>query len=426
MDLGPFPHAWGHARAISLDAADPLAALRHRFVIDDPDLVYLDGNSLGRLPIDAVDAVHEITEREWGIQLIRSWNDGWGELQLEMGDLLAPVIGANPGEVILSDSTSVNLYKLATAAVAAAPERTKIVTDDLNFPSDQYVIAGIASEPSRDLTVEVVPSDGVNGPIAGLRAAIDSQTALVTLSHTTFKSGYTYDMAAMTAMAHEAGALMLWDMSHSAGVVDADLSGCHADLAVGCTYKYLNGGPGAPAFLYVRKDLQEQLEVPITGWWAHADPFAFDLAFSPTAGIRRFHAGTMPILSLGAARPGIEMVADVGMAAIRAKSVSLVGWMEDLFEEHLAPLGFLWASPTARARRGSHVSLTHPHAWQLTQALIQQGAVLPDFRTPDHLRLGMSPLYTSHLEVHTAVVRLASICASGVWESYPTTAGGVT
>ncbi|MFT5530169.1 MAG: kynureninase [Candidatus Poriferisodalaceae bacterium] len=426
VSLGPFPDDPLYAPAVELDATDPLASYRDRFVDVDPELIYLDGNSLGRLPVEASAVINDVTDRQWGDRLIRSWNEGWWNLQLEIGDLLAPAIGAQPGEVIISDSTSVNLHKLAAAALAARPGRTKIVTDDLNFPSDHYVLAEIARAAGPAHRLEIVPSDGVMGPVEALVAAIDDTTALVSLSHTVFKSGYTYDLAELTRIAHDAGALILWDMSHSVGSVHADLTGAGADLAVGCTYKYLNGGPGSPAFLFVRSDLQEQLASPISGWWAHAEPFAFDLEFEPVTGIRKFHAGTMPTLSLAAAQPGIALTVEAGMPAIRAKSISLMAFADRMFGAHLESRGFTWASPTDPDRRGSHVSLRHPDAWQITQALIADGKVLPDFRAPDNLRLGFGPLYTSHLDVHTSLMRLASVVDSDVWRSYPATADAVT
>ena len=266
--------------------------------------------------------VTDVVVDQWGDRLIRSWNEGWWDLQLTLGDLLAPIIGARPGEVIISDSTSVNLFKLAAAAVTAAPDRHTIVTDDLNFPTDIYVLEGVARRFGEGTRLVVVESDGINGPLDALAEAVDDDTALVALSHTAFKSGYTYDMGSVTEMVHDAGAMMLWDTSHSVGVVPVELESSGADLAVGCTYKYLNGGPGSPAFLYVRRDLQETLENPITAWWGHADPFGFEPGFRPVHGIRRFHTGTMPVISLAAIEAGIRDVLDAGVDRIRAKSVA--------------------------------------------------------------------------------------------------------
>ncbi len=411
LDLGPHPDADGFGEALELDRIDPLAGFRDRFVIDDPEVVYLDGNSLGRLPRRTPDLVREVVEGQWGRGLIRSWNEGWWELQLEIGELLSPLIGASPGTVIISDSTSVNLYKLAAAAVRGAPRGSKIVTEDLNFPSDVYVLAGIAD--THGLGLEVVSTGDHATAEQSVIAAIDDDTALVSLSHTTFKSGFTYDMAAVTSAAHASGAIVLWDLSHSAGVLPVDLESAGADLAVGCTYKYLNGGPGSPAFLFVRQDLQEDLSNPIPAWWAHSRPFDFDLEFEPGSGIRRFHPGTMPIVSLAPVAAGIADVADAGIDAIREKSIGLGEYLIRQWREHLVPLGFGLGSPLDPGRRGSHVSLTHDEAWPIARAMIEIGKVIPDFRAPDSLRLGLAPLYVSYLDVHTAMQRMKEIVSSG-------------
>jgi kynureninase len=414
--LGPYPGASGYEEAIELDQGDPLIRLRERFLFADPDLIYLDGNSLGRLPLAARKSIDRVVGEEWGERLIRSWNEQWWDLQVVLGDRIAPVIGAASGQVIVSDSTSVNLYKLATAAVNSRLERSKVITDDLNFPSDIYVLRGVAEATGAELVV--VPSDGTSGPVAELEAVIDEDTALVSLSHTVFRSGYTYELATMTAMAHEVGAMVLWDLSHSVGVVPIELDETGADLAVGCTYKYLNGGPGSPAFLYVRSDLQESLVSPISAWWGHAEPFAFDLDFRPATGIRKFHTGTMPIISLAAIEAGIADVIEAGISRLRAKSISLTGFLVSQWEEHLAPLDFGLASPRDPEHRGSHISLSHPEAWPVARALIEVGKVIPDFRAPDNLRLGLAPLYTSHTEVHTAVHRIKSIVENGLHQRF--------
>ena len=426
IDLGPFPDAVGHDEAIALDRDDPLVGERDRFVFADSDIVYLDGNSLGRLPRGAVDRVDDIVHRQWGDRLIRSWHEGWWEMPERLGDLLAPVVGAEPGELLISDSTSVNLFKLATAALASLPDRSRIVTDDLNFPTDLYVLRSAAKAVGAGQVVEVMESDGVDGPVAAIEAAIDDDTALVSLSHVTFKSGYVYDLERLTARAHEVGALVLWDLSHSAGSVPVELGAIGADLAVGCTYKYLNGGPGAPAFLYVRRDLQDRLQNPIEGWWGHDDPFLFDLDFEPATGIRRFHTGTMPMLSLAGAEAGIAHVAEIGIEAIRAKSVALGCFMEEQWRHHLDPLGFGWASPSDSTRRGSHVSLSHPDAWRIAQAYKEEALVIPDFRSPDNLRLGFAPLYNSFVDIHTAVLRLRAVVDAKIHFDYPTERAGVS
>ncbi|MGF1617231.1 MAG: kynureninase [Acidimicrobiia bacterium] len=410
-----YPESSGYDRALELDQTDPLAGYRSRFVAADPGLIYLDGNSLGRLHLEARGTVDRVVDHQWGDRLIRSWNEGWWELQLRLGDLLAPILGAGEGEVIISDSTSVNLFKLAGAAVGAHPGRSRIITDDLNFPSDVYVLDGIAR--SRGMDLVVVKSDGINGPVDAIAAESDERTALVSLSHTAYMSGYTYDLAAVNEMAHAVGAMVLWDTSHSVGSAPIDFGETGTDLAVGCTYKYLNGGPGSPAFLYVRKSLQSTLENPISAWWAHEAPFDLSLEFEPTEGIRRFHTGTMPILSLAAIEPGIQMVLDAGMEAIREKSIALTGYFIDLWESELRDLGFGLATPIDPARRGSHVSLRHPDAWPITRALINLGNVIPDFRAPDNVRFGFAPLYTSFLDVHTAVHRLKELVEGGAHKS---------
>jgi kynureninase len=272
----------------------------------------------------------------------------------------------------------------------------------------------------------IVETGGSLEPLSSLEAAIDERTALVSLSHTTFKSGYTFDLATVTDLAHRAGALALWDLSHSVGAVPIDLNRADVDLAVGCTYKYLNGGPGSPAFLYVRHDLQDELVNPIPAWWGHAEPFAFDLEFRPVEGIRRFHTGTMPIISLAAVAAGIAEVREAGMTSIRAKSVGLGEYLIRQADEHLAPLGFAVTSPRDANLRGSHVSLTHPAAWPLARALIEIGKVIPDFRAPDSLRLGLSPLYTRYLDVHTAIQRLKAIVEAGHHIGFEATPSTVT
>lgn len=414
-----------HAR--ELDRQDELAPFRSRFVVTEPNLIYLDGNSLGRLPLATVGAVQSVVTHQWGDRLIRSWNEGWIDAPARIGGKIARLIGARTDEVTIADSTSVNLYKLALAALRARPERRKIVTDDLNFPSDVYILQGICDLLGPGYRVEVVPSrDGIHGPMDALAAALDSDTALVTLSHTVFKSAYTYDMAALTAQAHAAGALVLWDLSHAAGAVPVDLNGANADLAVGCTYKYLNGGPGAPAFLYVRRDLQDVLVNPLQGWMGQADMFNFDLAYTPAPGLRRFLSGTPPILAVAAVEPGVDLLLEAGMERLRAKSVAQTEYLVALWEQELAPLGFSMNSPRDADRRGSHISLGHADAWRIDQAMIHRADVLPDFRAPDNIRLGIAPIYTSFEDLFTAVQRMREIVVSGHHAHFSATATDVT
>ncbi len=419
--MADWPTTLEEARA--LDATDPLSAFRERFVIADPELIYLDGNSLGRLPRATGERLATVVEYEWGERLVRGWGEGWFDAPQRIGGKLAGLLGAAADEVVLADSTSVNLFKLALAALLARPDRRVIVTDDLNFPSDLYVLESVARLAGG--SVRVVPSaDGIHGPVEALLAALDGDTALLSLSHTVFKSGYTYDMAALTAVAHRAGALALWDLSHSAGAVAVALNGAVADLAVGCTYKYLNGGPGAPAFLYVRRDLQDQLANPISGWIGRRDPFDFALDYAPAPGIGRFLTGTPPILSLSAVEPGVELLMEAGMERLRARSVRLSEYLIVRWEERLAPLGFRLNSPRDPARRGSHVSLGHADGLRINLALIHDQKVLPDFRRPDNIRLGIAPLYNSFADIHTAVERLRAVVVDRLYERYD--AAGLT
>ena len=413
--------------AATLDAQDELAGFRSRFVNDDPQLIYVDGNSLGRLPNAASAHLRNTVEQQWGSRLIRGWNDGWISLQERVGAKIARLVDAADDEVIVADSTSVNLFKLAMAVILAQPNRHKIVTDDLNFPSDLYVLQSVAKLAGRPIELIVVPSpDGIHGPVAGLEDAIDNDTALVTLSHVNFKSSYLYDMETVTAMTHRVGAMMLWDMSHSVGAVPGLLNTAGADLAVGCTYKYLNGGPGAPAFLYVRRDLQEKLSNPISGWMGQRNMFAFELDYEPAPGLRRFLTGTPPILSIAAIEPGVDLLLEAGIERIRAKSTAQTTYLLALYEALLEPLGFRLGTPQEGGFRGSHVSMGHVEGWRIAQALIQEGNVLPDFRKPDLIRFGIAPIYNSFMDVFTAVSRLHTIATERTYEKYDGIVTGVT
>ncbi len=403
--------------AHTLDAADPLAGFRDRFVVTDPDLIYLDGNSLGRLPKATRSRAERLVEIEWGDRLIRSWNEGWWEAPLRTGDALAPLVGARPGEVAIADATSVNLFKLVVAALRARPSRSRVLTDDMNFPSDLYVLESAVRGAGSGGRVEIVPSpDGIHGPVEELLAALDEDVALVTLSHVTFKSGYRYDLAAVSEAAHAAGALVLWDLSHSVGAVPIDLS--PADLAVGCTYKYLNGGPGAPAFLYVRTDRQSELANPVAGWWGHDDPFAFAAGYRPATGIREFLTGTAPMASLALIEPGIDLIREAGIERLAEKSQAQSAYLIERWAEELESLGFSLNSPRDPARRGSHVSLGHEDGLGIDLALIDDYGVLPDFRPPDNLRFGIAPLYTRFTDLARAVDAMAEIVRTGRHEAY--------
>lgn len=414
MNARPFPE-----QALALDAADPLGRFRERFVIAEPGLIYLDGNSLGRLPRATADLAATVVERQWGERLIRSWNEGWLEAPARVGAKIARLLGAGPDEVIVADSTSVNLFKLVVAALHHQAGRHRILSDDLQFPSDLYILQGIVSLLGGRHRLEIVPSpDGIHGPVAALKARLDADVALVVLSHTAYKSGYTYDLAELTQAAHDAGALILWDLSHSAGVVPINLTAAGADLAVGCTYKYLNGGPGAPAFLYVRRELQEALHNPISGWMGSAAAFDFALDYRPAAGLRRFLTGTPAIVSLSLIEPGLDLLLEAGMEAVRAKSVQQTEYFIALWEEVLAPLGFRLRSPRSPERRGSHVALGHDEGLAVNLALIHDFGIVPDFRPPDTIRFGFAPLYTAFRELYDTAMALVAIVSERRYEAY--------
>jgi kynureninase len=406
--------------ARELDRQDELAHFRAEFVIDDPDLIYLDGNSLGRLPKRSAAQVRQVTELEWGGRLIRGWNEGWFNAPQRIGAKIAQLIGAEADEVIVGDSTSVNLFKCVIAALQARPGRHKVVTDDLNFPSDLYVMQGAMKLAGEDYRLDIVHSpDGVAVPTERLAGAIDENTALVALTHTAFKSGFVYDMDEVTAIAHRAGAVMLWDLCHSAGAMPLSLDASGVDLAVGCTYKYLNGGPGSPAFHYVRRDLQEGLLNPIWGWFGQKGQFDFTLDYQPEMGIRRFLAGTPSILSLAPVETGVDMVIEAGIDRVRKKSTLQTEYLIELWEAVLEPLGVKLNSPRESHCRGSHVSLGHPEGMRIARALIEDMRVIPDFRYPDNIRLGIAPLYTTFVEIHEAIRRLRQVIVDKVYEKYP-------
>ena len=402
--------------ALAMDLSDPLGPMRNQFETAD-GLIYLDGNSLGRLPVRAAEAIAHTVGREWGVGLVRSWRADWVTLPVRVGDQLAPLIGAAKDEVLISDQTSVNLFKLASAALDFTG-KTDIVSDSSNFPSDLYILEGVATARGGGLRL-LESYEGHSSPDASFVAkSLDNSVGLVSLSHVDYRSSAVADMAGITAVMHEAGALALWDLSHSVGVYPVDLAGNKADLAVGCTYKYLNGGPGAPAFLYVKTSLQGELTQPIHGWFGHTNQFAFEQEYRPADGISRFSIGTPPILSLRGAQVGIELTAEVGVAAIRAKSVALTSLLIHLFDEVLADQGFELITPRDPLYRGGHVGIAHPAGWQMAQALIDR-EVIPDFREPDVVRLGLAPLYTRFVDVWDAVHTLGEIARSGVYTDYP-------
>ncbi|MFF7400954.1 kynureninase [Streptomyces murinus] len=413
------------AAAEELDAADPLAGFRDRFVITDPELIYLDGNSLGRLPAATPDRLREVVEEGWGEGLVRSWQ-GWIDWGARLGDRLAEhVLGARPGEVVISDSTSVNLYKLAGAALDAAPGRGTVLMDAEDFPTDRYILQGLTAQ--RGLRLRRLASALDGGlDLDVLRSALDQDVALVVLSLVSYRSGALLDMAKVNELARAAGARVLWDLSHAAGAVPVDLAATGAELAVGCTYKYLNGGPGSPAFLYVRGELQAELRQPVWGWFGQREQFRMGPDYDPVPGIERFLVSTPPLLSLAAIDPALALVEEAGMARIRAKGLLLGRLVDDLADAWLAPLGFRPASPRPPERRGSHVSLYHRDAWRICQTLAADAKVVCDYRVPDRLRIGPSPLYTRFTEVWDALARLRQVAAGRAYASRPTGLARVT
>jgi kynureninase len=390
-----------------LDAEDPLAGMRENFSLPE-GVIYLDGNSLGAMPAATAGRVAEVVQREWGQGLIRSWNDaGWMELPNQVGDKIGRLIGAAAGSVMVADSTSVNLFKLLSAALFLRPGRKAILSEAGNFPTDLYVAEGLRDLLGGEYRLEIAGTADIVG-------AIDEDTAVVMLTHVNFHTGRMLDMGAITRAAHAKGALVLWDLAHSAGAMPIDLAGHDVDLAVGCGYKYLNGGPGAPAFLYVAPRLQDAARYPITGWLGHAQPFAFEAGYRPASGIQRAMVGTPPVISLAALEVGVDLALSVDLDVVRAKSVMLTEVFARLIVEQCGGHGLVVASPLDASMRGSQVCVAHPEAYAIMQALIAQG-VIGDFRAPDILRFGMTPLYLGFAEVWDAVGVLAEVMAAGAW-----------
>lgn len=389
-----------------LDATDPLAGFRERFSIPD-GLIYLDGNSLGALPKATSGRVEAVVQREWGEDLIRAWNShDWISAPRRLGNKIARLIGADPGEVIAGESTSVNIFKALCAALQLAPERSVILSETGNFPTDAYMMEGLAALSGGRIRQVLVERDAID-------ATLTTDVAALLLTHTHYKSGQLHDMKALTARAHEMGIAVIWDLSHSAGAMQVELNDCQADFAVGCGYKYLNGGPGAPAFLFVAKRHQDRVFPVLSGWLGHARPFDFDDRYEPASGIDRFQCGTPAIIGLAALDCGLDIMLDADMAAIRAKSQSLGDLFIDLVEDRLD--GFQLRSPRAAAGRGSQVSFAHEHGYAIMQALIERG-VIGDFRAPDILRFGFTPLYVGYEDVWNAVDILVDVMQSGVWQ----------
>ena len=398
---------------IEADRLDPLAHLRQRFDLPD-GVIYLDGNSLGVLPRAARARSLAVLGEEWGTGLIRSWNAaGWFELPVRLGEKLRRLLGAGPGEIVVTDTTSLNLFKALAAALriqqASRPERRVIVSERDNFPTDLYVVQGMIDWLQQGYQLRLIDAD------RPLEDSLTDDIAVLCLSHVNYRTGAMHDMAAITGLAHRQGALTLWDLAHSAGAVPVDLQASDADFAVGCTYKYLNGGPGSPAFIWVSPRLQDRCWQPLSGWWGHDDPFAMAVDYQPARGIRRFLCGTQPVLSMAVAECGLDIALEADMAAVRAKSLALADLFIRLVEERCAAHPLTLITPREHARRGSHVSFRHPDGFAVMQALIGRG-VIGDYREPEVLRFGLAPLYLGYADVWDAVEALRDILDTRGWD----------
>lgn len=392
----------------AMDAADTLRPMRERFVLP-PGVIYLDGNSLGAASTAAFTELQMAATEEWAQDLIRSWNTaGWFDMPVDLGDRVGRLVGAAPGQTVVCDTTSINIYKALHAALALRPERRVIVSEGGSFPTDIYMAEGVVST-RDDLSLRL---EGVDAP--GIEELIDSDVAVVLVNHVNYKTGELRDMAELTRKAHASGALVIWDLCHSAGALPVELDGANVDFAIGCTYKYLNGGPGAPAFIYAAARHHGEIRQPLSGWWGHARPFAFEQRYAAGEGIRRFLCGTQPILSLRALKGALDVWDEVDMTALRDKSLGLTDLFIALVEGKCAGHGLELESPRDRARRGSQVSFSHPNAYEIMQALIARG-VIGDFRAASTMRFGFTPLYTSYADVWRAVGVLEDILLRDTW-----------
>lgn len=395
------------ATAEALDAADPLAAFIDEFALP-PGVIYLNGNSLGPSPKAALARVTQAATEEWSRDLITSWNRaGWFQLPYRLGDKIAGLIGADAGEVVMTDGTSLNLFRMVATALALRPDRRVIVMEGSNFPTDNYVVQGLVQTLGRGHEIRFAEKDEI-------AAAIEGDVAVVVLTQTHYKTSHILDMAAITARAHAVGALTVWDLCHSAGAMPVDLNGCGADFAVGCTYKYLNGGPGSPAFQFVAKRHQDLVAQPLTGWWGHGAPFAFDRDYAPASGIGRMLTGTQPILSMVAAEAGLDIAERAGPQRARIKSRAMGALFLSLIEARLEDAGFELGSPADPDDRGGHIALEHPNGYPIMKALISRG-VIGDFRAPTTIRFGFSPLYLRYADIWDAVEILRDIMETGLW-----------
>jgi len=397
------------------------------------EMVYLDGNSLGRLPTSTLECMDQVLRSQWGDQLIRSWNLHWLGLANRIGEKIGRLIGAKTGETLVSESTSTNLYKLAWALLAHRGKRTRILTDAANFPSDLYILAGIAKQAGQDLEVQPLAFCGTDtsslshaSVLEVLESQLDESVALVSLSHVQYQSGYAFDLKATSELCHRFGVPILWDLSHSVGAIKIDLDAANADAAVGCTYKYLNGGPGAPAFFYLRSDLQAIMQNPIQGWFGAASPVEFQPDYIPSSGLERFLVGTPPVLSTAAIEPGVDLVLEAGIEWLHARSIGLIEAFLKSYETRLAQLGYGLITPRDPKMRGSHLAFTHEHGWQITQDLIQRYRVIPDFREPNIIRFGITPLTNQLSDIERAVEAMEASIHTESYREFSSKRQGVT
>lgn len=413
-------------RAKELDLQDPLASYKSAFRQDD-SVIYLDGNSLGKMPMKAEKIIQEVVQYQWNERLIRSWNERWLDLPKRLAADIAKIVGAKPTEIFVGDSTTIQLYKLAFGALQSQKNRSIILTDTANFPTDKYILQGLISTHFTSHTLHLLDTDfSANEQIKQVVA--QEEIALAVLSHVQYKSGFKYDMESVTKAAQEAGTRLIWDVSHAVGAVELEFNRWGVEAAVGCTYKYLNGGPGAPAFLYVREDVQKEWMNPIWGWFSHAQPFQFADTYDAHTGIEKYATGTPNVLSLAGMEAGIALTAEVGMCALQAKSQQMMQFLEEMVEVELVTLGFSQITPKNPQKRGSHLTLSHPDGLQISKALthgINGVSLIPDFRPPSYIRLGLTPLYTSFEDLVRAVELIKEVVVSKKYQEIEVVIGEV-
>lgn len=410
-----------YQKALEFDKNDSLALFRNQF--ESHDEIYLDGNSLGKLPKKTIELTTDLIQNQWGKRLIRSWNEHWMELPNKIAGKIAKIVGAREDEIFVGESTSINFYKLAYAALNFDTSRTKIISDSLNFPTDLYVLQGLIEQQFQSHSLKIIESkDDISVTEEQIIAELDQNTAFLTLSHVVFKSAFMYDMKKINDLVHQKNALVIWDLSHAAGAVPIHLNDSNADMAVGCTYKYLNGGPGSPAFLYIRKDLQEKLANPIWAWFSHQKPFDFSLDYEAKNTIQRFSTGTPSVLSLAATEPGLDLLIEAGISNLRQKSTLQSNFLLEMIQNCLVPLGFTIASPLDIHQRGSHISIQHAEGYRINRAMIEpfdgSKPIIPDFRPPNNIRLGIAPLYNTFQELYETVVRIKQIVEEKQYEHF--------